>query len=87
MIDEHAPHQTCGDAEKVCAILPPHLSRVDQPNERLVDEGRRLQRVTQSFAGHVDAGQAAQFGLDQRDEVFQRGLVAAAPRPQQRSDR
>ena len=86
MIDEDATHQTCGDAEKMRAILPAHVLRTDQPHERFIDERRRLQRVVAPFARHVDARQAPQLRFDERDQRLEGVVVAVAPRPEQSGD-
>jgi hypothetical protein len=86
MIDEHAAHQMRGDADEVRAILPGHASGVDQPNERFVDQRRRLQSVTSTLAIHVRASESSQLCLDKRQQALECALVAFAPRPEQLSD-
>ena len=81
MIDQDAPHEMRRHANEMRAILPAHLSGVDQPHERFVDERRRLQRVAAALASHVAAGQPAQLRFDERQQPLQGRLVAIGPRP------
>src|SRR5438105_15338229 len=83
MIDQDAPHEMRRHANEMRAILPAHLSGVDQPHERFVDERRRLQRVAAALAGHVAPRETTQFGVDERHQPLEGGLVAVAPRAQE----
>src|SRR5262249_47438904 len=80
VIDKHLPHEARRNADKVCAILPLHVPRSQQPKKRLVHERSRLQRMTVAFAPHVRASESAQFGFDERDQPVEGGLIAVAPR-------
>jgi hypothetical protein len=42
--------------------------------------------MTRAFASHVRVRKAAEFGLDERHETFESGLVAVAPGLQQPGD-
>ena len=87
MIDQHAAHQTRGNAKEMAPVLPGDPLRVEQSKKRLVDESGRLKRMPRAFAAHVAGSQPAQLGIHQRHECSQRGVVALAPRPQQVRDR
>ena len=77
MIDEYASHQLRGDAEEVRAILPLHVSLVHQPNVSLVNQRRRLQRVTRLFASQVARSLSTEFVVDDRHQLVERLFVAA----------
>ena len=65
------------------AILPADLPRVGEADERLVYQGRRLQRVVRTLPGHVSASEPAQLDFDERHQLFERAVIAIAPRPQE----
>lgn len=65
----------------------PPTSHVYQPDEGFVDQRCCLQGVADSFVRHVAARQPPQLVVDERDQLFQRGLIAAAPVDQQPCDR
>ena len=58
-IDENAPHQAGRDPQKVCAVLPPEVPGIRQPEKRLIHQRRGLQCVSSPLAAHVPASQAA----------------------------
>jgi hypothetical protein len=64
------------DREKVRAILPLHLSDVDQFEIRLVDERRRLERTPHTLVSHLPPIDAPQLHVDYRDEPLQGDFVA-----------
>ena len=86
MIDEHAPHESRRDAEKVRPVLPPKPPCAGQPQKRFVDQRCRLQGVIAPFAAHVRAGQAAQLRLDERQQPLERTRIPSAPPMQQLRD-
>ena len=86
VIDKDAPHQPCGDREKVRAVLPPDAREIDQPEVRLVDKRRRLERVSLPLACHLPAGQSPQLAVNERHQLLERLLIAAAPRDEQIGD-
>jgi hypothetical protein len=87
MIDEHAPHQAGGDAEKVRTVLPADTPRVRQFQERFIHQRGGLQRVSAPFPAHVRPCEAAQLPLHERYQLLQGVIIAIAPRPQQFADR
>ena len=79
VVDEDAAHQVGGDGEEVGAALPRHVLRVHQPEVRLVDERRGLERVTGALAPEVARRLEAQLLVDERDEPVERLPVTAPP--------
>jgi len=79
VIDENAAHEARGQRQEMCAILPADAAKVDEPNESLVDESRCLQRVIVTLAAHLDAGETAEFLMNDRDQFVERGTIAAPP--------
>jgi hypothetical protein len=68
------------------AVLPLHLSHVYQPDKSFVDQCRCLQGVANAFVGHMTARQPPELVVDERDQLFQRPLITAAPVNQQPRD-
>jgi hypothetical protein len=79
MVDENAAHRLCGHAEEVRSILPVDLALIDETQVDLVDERRRLQRVIHALASELTGSDAAQLGIQERQELVERGGVAATP--------
>lgn len=59
-------------------ILPFDLG-VDETYVGLVDQGRRLQRVSLGFPSHVTGGQSPQFVVDEGEKVVEGFGVATSP--------
>ena len=78
MIDEDAPHRAGGDGEEVTTVLPGHVG-LGEAQEGFVDERGRLQRVRRPLAAHVAARQAVQLRVDERRQLGEGVVVAAAP--------
>lgn len=68
------------------AVLPFHLSDVYQSDKGFVDQRCCLQGVVNPFVRHMAARQPSELIVDERDQLFQRGLIAAAPVNQQPRD-
>jgi len=81
-VDENTPHQPGTDGVKVSPILPSDTLELDQPQIDLMNERGRLQGMTFIFAGHAAARQTVEFLVDQRGEVFQRGVIPRSPSSQ-----
>jgi len=62
------------------AIVPLHVTDIDELQVRLVDERGWLQRVAVTFVPHVAPGDAAQFRVDDRDEPLERSCIPLTPR-------
>jgi hypothetical protein len=67
------------DGEEVGAALPRHSLGFDQPQVSFVDQVRRLQGVAGALPPQVAGRLAAQLLVDEREESFQRLLVARTP--------
>ena len=79
VIHQDPPHQSRRHREKVRAVLPLDSVDIDQPEIRLVDERRRLQRVTHVLVPHVVPGEASELLIDQRRQLFQRRRIPISP--------
>jgi hypothetical protein len=87
VIDEDATHHLRRHAEEVGAILPDHALLSNQAQIRLMNQGRRLQRVARMLLTQVPGGAPSQFLLDQRQEIVTRLDVPSSPRPEEDADR
>ena len=85
-IDEHAAHHLGGDGEEVNAVLPVEAAEIGEAHVGLMDEGGGLEGMVGALAGHVVAGEAAQFGVDNGRKPIEGGLVSASPCLQQFGD-
>jgi hypothetical protein len=70
----------------VRAVLPFHLSDVDQPDKCLVDQRCCLKGMPSALVRHMAASKAAQFVVDEWNQPFERRFVAGAPVNQQPRD-
>jgi hypothetical protein len=59
--------------------LPVHVGDVDQAQVRLVNERRGLEGMVRALVAHVAMRDALQFGVDERDQLLERGSIAASP--------
>jgi hypothetical protein len=73
MVHQDAPHRLGREREEVRAVAQADAGRVHQPDVRLVDQGRRLERVVRALAAEVLLGEGAQPVVDERQQVL-RGL-------------
>ena len=86
-LDEDAAHGLGGGGEEVAAMVPlVAVGRANQPEVRFVDEGGRLKRVAGRFGGQPGGGEAAQFVVDQRQQLSSGVGVAPVHRAQQLRD-
>jgi len=86
VIDQDPAHDLRRDTKEVGSILPIDLTLVDQPDVHLMNEGRRLQGVVGSFAPQLPRGNAPELRVDERQQLIERGPVAATPIAEQRRD-
>lgn len=77
MIHQDAPHRLGSGTVKVRSVVPARLILPGQPHEGLVNECRRLKRVTASLLPHGCLGQIVKFVVDQRRKSFP-GLAMTA---------
>ena len=78
-----SPHQPGGHREEMLSVLPLHALDVDQPQVRLVDEGRWLKRVTCPFAANMLASNST-YCLYTGERVRRRRPGRRAPRREAR---
>jgi len=73
VVDEEAPHDVGTDGEKMRAATPVHSGLIDQLQVRLVNQGGRLQRVSETLAPHVERGPLTQLVVDEWQKVLSGG--------------
>ena len=79
VVDENAAHGLGGGGEEVAAAVPvPLFPWADQAQVRLVDQGRRLQRLAGLLTCHPLGREPAQLVVHQRQEL-RRGTSIALP--------
>ena len=78
VIDQHPPHGLGGGREEVPAALEPLVA--DQPQVRLVDEGRGLKRLPGRFGRHPRGGELPQLVVHERQQVGRGPAVAGRRR-------
>jgi hypothetical protein len=61
MVYQQATHYLGSNSEKVCAVLPVDPRLVDEPQVRLMNQGRRLQSVVGPFTPQIIRREFAQF--------------------------
>jgi hypothetical protein len=87
MVDENPPHHPRGHAEEVGAVEPGQLLLAHEPDEGLVDQRRRLQRVIATLSSQVAGRSLAKLLVHERDQILWRLLVSVPPRLEQLTDR
>ena len=80
VIHQNLTHGARRDGEEVRAVLPVDRGLVHQSQVGLVDQCRRLQRVTDPLLGHLPASDVLQLGVDDRQDAFERGFIALTKR-------
>jgi hypothetical protein len=86
VVDEDAAHDLRRDTKEVRAILPIDLALVDEPEVRLMNQGRRLQRVVRTLAPKLACGHPAKLRVDEWQQLTERSPVATTPIAEQRRD-
>ena len=70
-VDEDAPHGLGGRGEEMASAVPVRaVVGTDQPEVRLVNQGRGLERLAGLLLGQLLGGQLAQLVVDQGQELF-----------------
>ena len=82
VIDQNLPHELRGHSEEMSTILPLWQSLFGHAHVGFVHQGRALQRVVGTLALQIAVGNAAQFGVHQRQQRVERRLVSASPADQ-----
>jgi hypothetical protein len=67
-------------------VRPIHATYVDKAYVSFAHERCRLETLVSGLAPHAPPGDSAQFVVHERNELPERGFVAAAPGKQQRRD-
>src|SRR5260370_913463 len=75
-----------GHSVEMGAVLPVDSLGAHELQERLVYDGRRLERVLDPLIPHERSRAAAQIGIDERHELVEGAPVARAPGFQEPSD-
>ena len=71
--DEDAAHGLGGRREEVAAVIPPRgVGRANQPQVRLVDEGRRLEGLPRLLRCQLIGSEFPQFVVDEREQIRRR---------------
>ena len=79
VVDQDPAHGLGGDREEVAAVLPGDARLVDEAEIRLVDDGRRLERVARALSPELALGDLAQLRIDERHEPLDGRRVAFVP--------
>jgi hypothetical protein len=83
VVDEDAAHHHRGEPDELRAVGPVDLPLVDQPQVGFVHQRGGLQGVPGPLLTQVAARQSPQFVVDDRKQLVERSLIAAAPLDQQ----
>lgn len=67
-IDQDPAHGLGCGGDEMAVIVPSRLAISTQAKPCLVNEGRRLQGLSRTFAGHASGGNTAQLFVDQRQK-------------------
>jgi len=86
VIDQDPAHDLRGDAKEMRAILPIALALIDEPDVRLVNEGRRLQGVVGPLVPKLARGNAVELRIDEWQQLIEGSPVASTPVAEQRRD-
>ena len=85
-INQQSSHDFRAHGQEVRAVLPVHVLRVHQPDERLVHQGRGIPAHARAFLADVLTSQAPQLVVDERRQALERLGIATPPRLEQRRD-
>jgi hypothetical protein len=86
VVDQATSHLGCHQAEERLAGIRGSRPFPEQAEVRLVEQGRRLQRVMPPFPAQEAMRYAAQLGIGPVDDLFAGFGVAVLPRFQQLRD-
>ncbi len=79
MVHQDAPHQLARQGKEVGAILPMHMSLINQSQVSFVDQSRSLQGVTTILPPHVMVSKPVQFFINEVRQLVERSLVSTTP--------
>ncbi len=74
------------DPKEMCPVLPIDPLLVDEAQIRFVDEGGRLQAVAGPLATELTPGNAAQLGVDERQQLIESTVIPVSPIVEQGRD-
>jgi hypothetical protein len=83
VVDEDPPHDAGAHGKKMRAVVPCHILGVDQSKVGLVHERGRLQAVATVFARGMSPRNLMKLVVNERNQLLQRVLLAAAPSAEQ----
>ena len=63
-INQYAPHHLRRDGVEMNPVFPVQVLEIGQPHVGFMHQRRGLERMITPLAGHVMAGKAAQFGVN-----------------------
>jgi hypothetical protein len=86
VVHQNPSHELRRYRKEVGAILPAHSLVIDQSQIGFVDQGGGLQAVVGAFPFQVMPCQAAEFVINDRGELIERGLVPGTPGLEQSAD-
>jgi hypothetical protein len=86
VVDEDPPHDLRRSAEEVSAIPPINGPLVDESHVDLVDQGGWLKCVADALASKLTCRDPPQLRVHEREQLTERGLVAATPVSEERRD-
>ena len=79
VVHKDLAHQAGRDTKKMRSALPRRVGLIDEANISLVNQRRRLQRVSLAFFAKVTGGKLTELAVDQGRQVIQRPLVPLGP--------
>jgi hypothetical protein len=79
VIDENAPHHSCGYGEKVGPAFPVNAILVDQSDVNLMDQISGLKAARLRLADHSMRCQPVQLAVDKREQLVFNSPVSFAP--------
>ena len=86
VVDEDPPHDLYGDPKEMSSTLPIDLPLIDESQIGFVDERRRLQSMPHPLAAKLARCDAAQLGIDERQQLIEGTVIPATPIIEQRRD-
>ena len=79
VVDQDVPHHPCRQRKEMGSVLPDNLPAVEEAEEDLVDEGRRLECVCRPLAPEMGSREGAELPVDEGDELLERPILAGPP--------
>jgi hypothetical protein len=79
MVHQDASHELARQGKEVSAILPMHMSLINQSHVGFVDQSRSLQSVTTILPPHVMVSKPVQFFVNEITQPIECRLVSMTP--------